>query len=508
MAMPSKSAPSKMTVRKKNTLPEEFREPPEWFVENVGTRKIGDKPVFLYQSLIPQHTNKLVESLTDDRYDLVDLGMLDMPQDKERRVRMLRFAERHPVRFRRMAMHKLAPFAGVASGLIVTLDWIPLMRHIVYAASQLGIPTILVPHESVFAKADMYYVHAKLGIRVPACDLMLAWGNLQADIFTERGYPSERVIKVGAPKFDYLEQAKSRGNREPARLLGLDPQKPVVTFAAQPLDSQYDTAAARVAQLSAVNDLMDAVVELDAQLIIRTPPSKDNIFNKALYDRVSSLPNVAIDDANLYLLTPEQTIELSDVLVSINSTMLLEAALAGKVAITSKYVEFDQIWDGLKIPVARNGEEIRAAVAEGLRDPARFTAGYDTRWAGEAFSVGVFDGKAATRIRDVLAGIVSGSAVVARGYASTVPFATLELPARPEPKQAKAVSRSSSSHVYRDAYGVFGWRHLFTWPVSLVVSLVGDSDDARRYRQNPAGYFHSLSNPTYRKIGRLLYPKA
>lgn len=125
-----------------------------------------------------------------------------------------------------------------------------------------------------------------------------------------------------------------------------------------------------------------------------------------------------LDNASLYLLTAEETIAASDILISINSTMLLEAALAGKVAITAKYVEFDQIWDGLKIPVARTQVELEHIIAKSIVEPETFVRSYDPDWASRSFGVGEFDGRAAVRIREVLEQIRSQRFDVQRGYAA------------------------------------------------------------------------------------------
>ncbi|WP_203423103.1 hypothetical protein [Sinorhizobium sp. BG8] len=335
---------------------------------------------------------------------------------------MLRYAENNPESYRRLVMHKLSPFRDIAKGVVVTMDWVPLTRHIVYAAASLGIPTILLPHESVFARESMYYVHPRFGINLPACDIILAWGDLQESIFVERGYPRERIIKLGAPKFDYISRIRGRGNRSAVRLLGLDPSKPVISFAAQPLDSQYDTQSARAAQSQAIVDTIAAASTLGAQVIVRTPPSKDKIFGADVYGAIAANPNVALDDANLYILTPEETIEVSDVVMSVNSTMLLEAALSGKVAITTKYLEFDQIWDKLRIPVVRNAGELKDVLSRGLTSPQPLLDRYDTAWAATAFSNGAFDGNAANRVREVLSEIADGRRDVHAGFALTQPF--------------------------------------------------------------------------------------
>lgn len=403
--------------------------PPLWFnaTGRIDTYDV-ERPFFLFQSWIPEHTDKLIHSVRRSSTDFVDLDMFRDPSSKLERVEILRFSESHPDLFRRMALHKLSRYRNKAAGLVVTLDWIPAMRHIVYAASQLNLPTILVPHESVFAKESMYYTHPRLGIRVPACDLICAWGDLQERIFVERGYPSERIIKTGTPKFDYFDRARKSSDRSALALLGLAPSRPVITFAAQPLDSQYDKAKAREAQETALLCVINwAKHHKTAQVLVRMPPSRDEVFSQKIYKQINDLPNVVIDSSNLYLLTAEETIEASDVVISVNSTMLLEAALCGKVAIASKFLEFEQIWDNLKIPVARNSGELNSVLTKAFTDGSEIISLYNVEWAARAFSNGSFDGGAALRVGAVLKDIATGQFSFQSAFSQTVPFAPTTL---------------------------------------------------------------------------------
>lgn len=56
------------------------------------------------------------------------------------------------------------------------------------------------------------------------------------------------------------------------------------------------------------------------------------------------------------------------------------------------------------------------------------------------------------------------------------------------------------------AYGLFGWRHLFTPVLSKIISLVATEEDAQLYRLEPAVFFHELSERRYRVLARALYP--
>lgn len=55
-------------------------------------------------------------------------------------------------------------------------------------------------------------------------------------------------------------------------------------------------------------------------------------------------------------------------------------------------------------------------------------------------------------------------------------------------------------------YGLFGWRHLLTQPISLAVSRIGNASDVEAYRRDPIRFFRELSDPNFRRIGRILYP--
>ncbi len=55
-------------------------------------------------------------------------------------------------------------------------------------------------------------------------------------------------------------------------------------------------------------------------------------------------------------------------------------------------------------------------------------------------------------------------------------------------------------------YGILGWRHLITPPLALIISKVGNSHDAKTFRQDPILFFRELSNPMFRFFGRIVYP--
>ncbi|MDI6834735.1 MAG: capsular polysaccharide biosynthesis protein [Rhizobiaceae bacterium] len=55
-------------------------------------------------------------------------------------------------------------------------------------------------------------------------------------------------------------------------------------------------------------------------------------------------------------------------------------------------------------------------------------------------------------------------------------------------------------------YGLLGWRHLLPPLVAPLVARLGSAEDAESYRRDPIGFFRELSDPGFRRLGRLLYP--
>ena len=82
----------------------------------------------------------------------------------------------------------------------------------------------------------------------------------------------------------------------------------------------------------------------------------------------------------------------------------------------------------------------------------------------------------------------------------------------PEGAQALSVdqtSRAKRGPIWspRGPYGVLGWRHLLTPIVAKFVARLGDVQDVDHFRDDPIGFFRRLSDPKYRRIGQILYPR-
>lgn len=400
-------APEKPKAPSKNTVPVWFNPRPG---ESLKNALKDETPLFLYIPWIAGHGDALVEKIkhpTD--YNLAPFDFVLNLEGDCVRQEVLRFNRSNPALYRKMIISRLVPIRNRISGVIFTFDWSPVMRMIAGVCEELDIPKILVPHESVFVDREKYYWDITAKASVPVADEILGWGQMQCEIFAERGYPAERFKAVGAPKFDIYEgYVPTLTRAQFCRLYGLKPSKKIILFASQPLDSQLDRKIALESQRKAIEDLLAAARLNDAQLIVRLPPNKEDILGTALGTAIRQSTDAVVDDGACYLVSPEETLHHSDLVTSINSTMLFEALLMGRAALSVKYVAFDQIWTQAGIPAVENSQDLNDAVTEMLKGDWR-PSSEGMAWAANMFGKGDFDGGAAARIREYLASVANKS---------------------------------------------------------------------------------------------------
>lgn len=390
---------------------------PDWYRPHPAPETLraleSGKPAFLYMPWIAEHTDALIARLGHHPdFQLVASDMFLGLSDDPTRREIFRVALEETELYRRLVQRRLVQLRPHLRGVIFTFDWAPVTRVVAEVCGALGLPKILVPHESVFIHRDKYYWCANGKASVPVGDVILGWGRLQKEIFVDRGYPAERFRTVGAPKFDPYANYTPRLDRAAfCSLYGLDPQLPLILFATQPLDSQLDTAMALKLQQQAVADVFAYAEARGCQLLVRLPPSKDETLGSELRARLRRSPLGAVDEAQCYLVPPEEALFHADVVTSINSTMLFEAVLLGRPALSLKYLEFDQIWAQVGIPAVRDaaqlGARLDALLAEGWTASAEGLA-----WAADMFGTGHFDGCAAARIGDFLSAVARGEEVI------------------------------------------------------------------------------------------------
>jgi hypothetical protein len=367
----------------------------------------NDKPILMYLPWMPTHGDWLIEQLVSPLdYNIVSLEIVG-GFDNSIRKELSRFASNNPADYRAILLQHLITVKDEIRGMLFTFDWHPAMRILSTVCEELGIERVLVLHESVFLNKDKYYWHPILNVGRPLAEHVLCWGELQREIFLERGVPPEKLHIVGAPKFDqYFKYQPLLTRLEFFRIYGLDPDKKTFLYAMQPMDMQVDEREARGRQRDAVNDVMDYCEERDVQLVLRTPPSQDNVLFAKDRKRVTDSSNFVIDNAPVCLTPPAESIFHADLILSINSTMLFEALLLGRPALSTKYIEFEQIWDNVGIPAAKSRDSLFEKL-DGLLGETFSVDSDGLAWAQKYLAAGDFDGRSSERIVNYLVKFVS-----------------------------------------------------------------------------------------------------
>lgn len=372
-------------------------------------RPIDPARAIAFTRWIPGHGDALIDKLVErcPQIDLVDAKLFPGSADKRWRGLIAWEAEYDPAGFHRRIAPRLAALkAAGLRALLLTLDWYPPMRELAFAARAAGLSTVLVPHESVFSTTESYYTYAPRGPVPPVSDRLLVWGGVQERIFSSRGYPMARIRRVGSPKLDADVAHRPLLDRTAVRRrYGLPPDGPLVLAALQPLDNFPDADAARAAQAAALAGVLDHAEARGLSVLVRTPPSHHVVVPAPLAARIAAGPRFAIDGPGPDRLPPEEALIQADLVVSPNSTMLLEARLMGRpaIALTGLAVEIDWARAGV-VRAATDGAYADAADAAIAAGAAPMSAA-ELAWAVDCFSDPAFgfDGRSFDRIGTAIA---------------------------------------------------------------------------------------------------------
>ncbi|MGH2341478.1 hypothetical protein ACRC7T_08305 [Segnochrobactraceae bacterium EtOH-i3] len=373
-------------------------------VNPIDLARLPAGPKVGYIKWIPEHSDVLISRIVAAHPEItfIDCAIFSGQEVPDIRRDITRAAERQPRKFRRIVLSAL--IALKARGLecvIMTLDWPAPFREIVFACRSIGIRTILVPHEGVFATVEQYYRQKRRGTNAPLCDYTLCWGELQRTIFTGRGYPAERIIKVGPPKFDAdVLYAPMVTTSQARAVFGIAEGMKIIAFTMQPMDNYVDKDAARARQAQAISDVLDYAEDRGCFLLVRTPPSRDQVIPEELMKRLTGSMRATLDVAGEYVLGPEEMIAQSDLIVSVNSTMLFEARLMGKPAVAMKYIDLPSMWENTDVAFVTDKDAFFATadalLARGPRPLSEAAHGWATaQFSDDRFG---FDGKALDRI--------------------------------------------------------------------------------------------------------------
>jgi len=285
--------------------------------------------------------------------------------------------------------------------MIGTFDWTDVLFYIIHAYNVHNKITVLVPHEAVFASESEYYAGT-----IPITDVALVWGEVQKNIFVNRGYPENRIITVGTPKFDPLFNFKPQRSWETlSKEFGLSPQLPTILFITQPLDYQFPAETLDI-QIQAIIDTLRWAEAHGAQLLVRLTPDRSADILGPAVAAIQESHHAAIDgleDGGSRRLTPHESIYYCDAVVGFNSTMHLEAAMMNKPCLSIMYNKYSALWvERGGIPSVTSASELGVVLERFLSKRGHSFSPEGWRWATNCFLGGWNDGRSAERIGIVL----------------------------------------------------------------------------------------------------------
>ena len=363
----------------------------------------------LYVPWIDGHTGALVRLLDVlGIAEFVPLPLTDLlPRGTPpHRSQVMRLAQDEPEEFLRRLRELVSRMPGDANALLLTVDWCAGLRHTAQAFREHGFPTVLVPHESVFAQEEAYYRDPVTGTNVPQTDVALLWGGLQEQIFTGRGVGRDRLRVLGSPKLDAVRAYQSPFDRDLFySRFKLQGNRPTCLFATQPLDNQFESGAL-LAQSQAIEDVLACCERNEWQLVVRLPPARGaEILEPEVVTSLTNSRLAAVDgiEEGRSATSPLDALSHADVVISINSTMLLEASLMGRPALSIGYVSSDQLWHTKGgLPLVTTSRALEAALRNALAAGTSLLSPEGEQWIRWAFSPGAFDGLSARRILECI----------------------------------------------------------------------------------------------------------
>jgi len=186
-------------------------------------------------------------------------------------------------------------------------------------AEKFQIPTILISHGICFPTKNY----------IPTSKYVAVWGPKFKDYMILKGLDAQQVAVTGAPNYDALTKLESKEDLR--RELGLPESKLIVTFATQGFSEQI--------RRKLTYEVLKSMKELNGVLLVIKPHPLENpkIYRKFLREFDADIPPEKI------ILMPKvntsKLIKASDLLLTVNSTVALEANVIGTPVLTLNFTE-------------------------------------------------------------------------------------------------------------------------------------------------------------------------
>lgn len=227
-------------------------------------------------------------------------------------------------------------------------------------AEKFQIPTILISH-GIYFPIEAY---------IPKCKYVAVWGPKFKEYIVLKGLNKEQVIVTGAPNYDALTKFESKGDLR--RELGLPESKLIVTFATQGFSDQI--------RRELTYEVLGSIKELNEVLLVikphplEKPKLYENFVKKTFASDILSKKKVIV----MHWVNTSKLIKASDLLLTVNSTVALEANVIGTPVLTLNFTEQKDVF------FSREGGAVGVENPEALTDMI-YKALYDEKFKEKMF---------------------------------------------------------------------------------------------------------------------------
>jgi hypothetical protein len=243
---------------------------------------------------------------------------------------------------------------------------LPVSRRVTAFVRRHAPDVVLVSPAVDLAAHEAEYVKAARRLGIPAGICIASWDNLSSKgllhVLPERvfvwndvqrdeavelhGVPTDRVVATGASRFDdWFDQQPSTSREQFARKVGLDPARPYVLYLCSSVFVAPDEVRFVSRWIAALRGSGDERLR-ELGVVVRPHPKRVDVWSA---DDLAALGNVALWPRNGRDADPAEvradffdSIAHSAAVVGVNTSAMLESAIAGKPVYTLVLPEFAQ----------------------------------------------------------------------------------------------------------------------------------------------------------------------
>jgi len=204
---------------------------------------------------------------------------------------------------------------------------------LILACQKLKIKTIGIQHGAFDSLGHNDYAHTyfqsentPFGMPIPT--QLLAWGNSSMDFLTNKGYPKNKISVIGNPEFFDMEKLK-KDQKTLRDKFNFSTEKKILLFTTSKLQRGYISDEKRAYDEYVLEELLNLYSNDPNYIIILKPhPVKEPTYVYEEIIKKYGAKNCFIKTENIL-----ELIQLSDLLISVESSTIIDAIALGKMVI-------------------------------------------------------------------------------------------------------------------------------------------------------------------------------